>query len=67
MVKQIEKAGIPAAHVCTVTPISKTVGAARISGAQAIPYPAGNPNLPPDKEEARQREIVENALELLLE
>ncbi|MBP5750328.1 MAG: glycine/betaine/sarcosine/D-proline family reductase selenoprotein B [Firmicutes bacterium] len=67
MVKQIEKAGIPAAHVCTVTPISKTVGAARISGAQAIPYPAGNPNLPPDKEEKRQREIVEDALELLLE
>ena len=43
------------------------MGAARISGAQAIPYPTGNPNLPEDKEEARQRQIVENALELLLE
>lgn len=59
-------AGIPAAHICTVTPISKTVGAARISGAQAIPYPTGNPQLPPEKEAARQREIVTNALELLL-
>ena len=49
-----------------MTPISETVGAARISGAQAIPYPTGNPQLPPEKEEARQREIVCNALELLL-
>ncbi|MGF6376088.1 betaine reductase [Clostridiales Family XIII bacterium PM5-7] len=64
--KQIEKAGIPAAHICTVTPISKTVGAARISGAQAIPYPTGNPQLPPEKEERRQREIVMDALQLLL-
>lgn len=63
--KQIEKAGIPAAHICTVTPISKTVGAARISGAQAIPYPTGNPNLTPDKEQARRREILLNALALL--
>ena len=64
--KQIEKAGIPAVHICTVTPISKTVGAVRISGAQAIPYPTGAPALPPEKEEARKREIVLNALELLL-
>jgi glycine reductase len=51
--------------VCTVTPISKTVGAARISGAQAIPYPTGNPSLKPEKELERRREIVQNALEFL--
>ena len=67
MKQSYEKAGIPAVHICTVTPISKTVGAARISGAQAIPYPTGDPNLPPDKEEKRQREIVMNALNLLLQ
>jgi glycine reductase complex component B subunit gamma len=50
-----------------VTPISNTVGAARISGAQAIPYPTGNPELTEDKELARCREIVENALDLLTE
>lgn len=65
--KQIEKAGLPAAHICTVTPISKTVGAARISGAQAIPYPTGNPQLSPEKEEMRQREIVMDALKLLIQ
>jgi glycine reductase len=61
----LEKAGIPAVHICTVTPISKTVGAARIYGAQAIPYPTGDPTLTPEKELARRREIVEGALELL--
>ena len=65
--KQLEKAGIPATHICTVTPISKTVGAARIFGAQAIPYPTGDPNLPPEKELKRRREIVMGALNLLTE
>ena len=65
MVKQIEKAGIPAAHICTVTPISKTVGAARISGAQAIPYPTGDPHLLSEKELVRRRQIVLDALALL--
>ena len=48
-------------------PISKTVGAARIFGAQAIPYPTGDPNLPPEKEMNRRREIVMGALNLLTE
>ena len=60
-------AGIPATHICTITPISETVGAARIFGAQAIPYPTGNPDLPPEKELARRREIVLGALKLLTE
>ena len=67
IVKQIEKAGIPAVHVCTVTPISKTVGAARIYPAQAIPYPTGNPELSSEKEEKRKREIVMDALKLLIQ
>lgn len=67
IVKQIEKAGIPAVHVCTVTPISKTVGAARIFPAQAIPYPTGNPDLSSEKEEIRKKEIVTEALNMLLE
>ncbi len=48
-----------------MTPISKTVGAARISGAQAIPYPTGDPHLLKEKELERRKEIVLNALSLL--
>jgi len=66
-VKQLEMAGIPAVHICTITPISETVGASRIYGAQAIPYPVGNPELSPEGELARRREIVLGALKMLTE
>ena len=48
MVKEIERAGLPVVHICTVTPISLTVGANRIVPAVAIPYPLGNPELAPE-------------------
>ena len=44
MVKGIEATGIPVVHICTVTPISMTVGANRIVPAIAIPHPLGNPD-----------------------
>lgn len=65
MVKEVERAGIPVVHVCTVTPISMTVGANRIVPAIAIPHPLGNPALDPDEEKALRRKIVEKALTAL--
>ena len=65
MVKEIERAGIPVVHICTVTPISMTVGANRIVPAIAIPHPLGNPALDKDEEKKRRREIVEKALKAL--
>lgn len=65
MVKEIERAGIPVVHVCTVTPISMTVGANRIVPAIAIPHPLGNPALPANEEKALRRSIVEKALKAL--
>ena len=65
MVKEIERAGIPVVHVCTVTPISMTVGANRIVPAVAIPHPLGNPALPANEEKALRRSIVEKALKAL--
>ena len=62
MVKEIERAGLPVVHVCTVTPISLTVGANRIVPAVAIPYPLGNPALDPIEEKKLRRSIVEKAL-----
>ena len=59
MVKEIERAGIPVVHICTVTPISMTVGANRIVPAIAIPHPLGNPALDKDEEKKLRREIVE--------
>jgi glycine reductase complex component B subunit gamma len=50
MVKEIERAGLPVVHMCTVVPISLTVGANRIVPAVAIPTPWATRNcLPPKK------------------
>ena len=62
MVKEIERAGIPVVHICTVTPISMTVGANRIVPAIAIPHPLGNPALDKDEETALRISIIEKAL-----
>jgi len=65
MVKEIERAGIPVVHVCTVVPISLTVGANRIVPAVAIPHPLGNPALAADEEKKLRRKIVEKSLAAL--
>ena len=65
MVKEIERAGIPVVHMCTVTPISVTVGANRIVPTVAIPYPLGDPSLSADEEYALRRRLVSDALDAL--
>lgn len=66
MVKEIEKlAEIPVVHICTVVPISLTVGANRIVPAIAIPHPLGNPSLDGCEEKGLRRKIVEKAVEAL--
>jgi glycine reductase len=65
MVKEIERAGIPVVHMCTVVPISLTVGANRIVPTIAIPHPLGNPSLDKKEEKALRRKLVEKALKAL--
>lgn len=65
MVKEIERAGIPVVHMCTVVPISLTVGANRIIPAIAIPHPLGNPALDVKEEKALRRKLVLRALKAL--
>lgn len=62
MVKEIERYGIPIIHMATITTISQSVGANRILPTVAIPYPVGNPELPPEDEHALRREMVERAV-----
>ena len=65
MVKAIEAYGIPVVHICTVTPISMTVGANRIVPAIAIPHPLGNPALTLEEEKDIRRNILNKALKAL--
>ena len=65
MVKEIERAGLPVVHMCTVVPISITVGANRIVPTVAIPYPLGNPKLDAADEKSLRRKLVDRAVEAL--
>ena len=65
MVKEIERAGIPVVHMCTIVPISLTVGANRIVPTIAIPHPLGNPTLTLEEEREIRRNLVEKALKAL--
>ncbi len=51
--------------MCTIVPISLTVGANRIVPTVAIPYPLGNPKLSKEKEYDLRRDLVVEALRAL--
>jgi len=65
MYKEIERAGITIVHMCTIVPISMTVGANRIVPTIAIPHPLGNPALDPKEEYELRYHLVERALKAL--
>jgi betaine reductase len=48
--------------MCTITPVSVTVGANRIIPTVAIPHPLGNPALSKEDEYKLRRKLVEKAL-----
>ena len=48
--------------MCTITPVSVTVGANRIIPTVAIPHPLGNPALSIEDEYKLRRKLVEKAL-----
>jgi betaine reductase len=56
---------LPTAHICSIVPISKTVGANRIVPSVAIPHPLGDPEKSPDEEKVIRRRLVEKALTAL--
>jgi glycine reductase len=62
MSKEIERTGLPCAHVCSIIPISQTVGANRIVPSVAIPHPLGDPSKSPEDERRIRRRLLERAL-----
>jgi glycine reductase complex component B subunit gamma len=51
--------------MCTVVPISLTVGANRIIPTVAIPYPLGNPSMDKQDEYDLRYRLVDKALKAL--
>jgi glycine reductase len=64
MVKEIERK-LPVVHICTIVPISLTVGANRIVPAIAIPHPLGDPSKSAEEQKELRRHLVEKALKAL--
>ena len=52
-------------HMCTIVPISLTVGANRIVPTIAIPHPLGNPSLTLEEERDIRRNLLTRALKAL--
>ena len=63
--KELERAGIPTAQICTITSIAQAIGVARVVPGVGIPHPLGNPALDAGSEKKLRREKVERAREAL--
>ena len=63
MTRELERAGIPVAHVCTMINVSKGMGGNRLVPSRSVLYPTGDPELTPDEEYRLRQRIVGNALE----
>ncbi len=65
MQKEAERVGIPSALITAIPSVAKSVGVSRIITGGGIPYPVGNPSMPPDRELEFRRRLVEKALEAI--
>ena len=65
LTKELERVGIPTAHVCALTPVAQMVGSNRIVPAASVVHPVGDPSRDPGAEKAFRRSIVEEALKAL--
>lgn len=65
IVREIERAGIPTAHITAIMTLSRQVGANRIVAGTNIPFPCGDPNLPAEGDRLLRREIIQSALRAL--
>lgn len=62
MVKELEMAGLPTAHITNMTPVAKVTGSNRIIPGIAITNPISDVNLPLDEQKKNRRKLVDRAL-----
>ena len=65
LAKEIERVGIPTAHVCAIVPVAQVVGSNRIIHAHKIVSPVGNADLEKEAEREFRRAIIDKALKAL--
>ena len=65
MVKEIDRAGIPIAHITNLTPIAKVTGSNRIIPGVALTNPCSDVSLPADEQKKVQKKYVARALKAI--
>ncbi len=60
--RELEKEGLPVAHITAMTMLSKQIGANRVVTGTKIPHPCGDPSLSTEHDKALRRAIIECAL-----
>ena len=58
----MDRAGLPAAHLCTMLNVSKGAGGNRLTPSRSVLYPTGDPELTPEEEYALREKLVRGAL-----
>ena len=56
--KEIEREGIPVAHITAMAMLGKQIGSNRVVTGTKIPHPCGDPALPEETDRALRKEIV---------
>ena len=62
---ELEQAGLPVAHICTMTPVAEMVGSNRVVPGNGIVHPLGDAAQSAAEERASRRSIMERALQML--
>lgn len=65
MVKELEKIGLPTAHITNMTPVAKVTGSNRIIPGIAIPNPLSDVSLPINEQKKMRRSFIERALKAI--
>ncbi len=63
--REIEKEGLPVAHITAMSLLSKQIGANRVITGTKISHPCGDPNLPDKSDLDIRLEILRTALDNL--
>ena len=63
--KELERVGIPTAHITAMTMVATQIGANRVVAGNMIPHPCGDPTISSEADRALRREIIKTSLEAL--
>ncbi len=65
MVKEIDRAGIPIAHITNLTSVARVTGSNRIVPGIALVSPCSDTSLPLDEQKKMQKDYVARALKAI--